>query len=1096
MNNSDFVHLHIHSEYSLLDGLGKPEHYIERAKELGFKALAVTDHGNIDAHLRWQKTCEKVGLKPILGCELYLVQDMKKRERKDPHGHITVLVRNLSGWQALARMLTIANLEGFYYRPRIDSRAFMEHANAGLIVLTGCATSFLLMPEGQELLLQLRVRGVDCYLEVMPHLTEGQKTVNQICLELGSKYEIPLVATNDCHYVQAEHTKAQEVLLAIQRQAKWKDSDRWRFEIDGLYLRTADEMIYMFKEQGVLNRTQYYQAMMGTTAIAEKCWDFKLLKRNMDLPQTRYEKESPKMIADEILARFCSVKREEMQRSGQWQFEYRSRYAHEIEMIHKKGFARYFLIVYEIIEWCKKQGIMIGPGRGSVGGSLVAYLLTITQVDPLRYGLLFERFISEDRIDCPDIDLDFEDVKCYLVRQHLEEEYGRYNVVGISTFLRMKGRAVIRDVSRVFDLPVLDVDTFAKSIRAEAHEEDIIANAGQETKEGKYFARKYPEEFRLACTLEGQIRGAGQHPAGLILSAKDLRGGESGNICQRADALVCNWDMEDCEYNGLIKIDVLKLGTLTVLNEAKRLLALQGVSFRYEDLPLDDSKVFQTLSQGNTSGVFQFSGYACTELCKKMGVNSFEDMAAITALARPGPAESGMTELYVERKMGKKWQPLHSIYEAITKDTYGVIIYQEQMMKAMTGLAGFSNSDADQIRKVIGKKRRSEEFEPYRQAFLEGCWKKKTLTQQQAEEFWQGLQEWASYGFVKAHAVEYAMIGYWTAWLKIYHPTEFFCAQLTYGAEKEGVVKEAEQKGMTVVTPKVGFSDSRCWIARDKFLYMPFVEIKGIGETQADKCTSMRPVAVTEKTRKGFFGLKKSQTFEAKGKLEKLLIDICAFDPAPSARPENLLDYFQYSIGEQEDKRSQVKIVRKQMLIDPSVRRCVACSLRQQAGQVVSSSFGMYNVLALGEAPGKEENEQGRGFVGDAGQLLWDEMKPYGITRRMIHVGNCCKCWPRRARTPSKEQIDECFSRWMKSEILSMDCRLILATGNLPLYALTGRESGITSISGQIEWIEKVKAWVVWCVHPSAVLRNRRSNIISFQKGIEVFAEAFNKQIT
>lgn len=1095
MHNEDFIHLHVHSEYSLLDGLGKPEHYINKAKEMGFRALAVTDHANIDAHLRWQKVCKKNGLKPILGCELYLVQDMKSKEKKETRSHITVLVKDLSGWQALGRMLTIANLEGFYHRPRLDFRTFLSNVNSGLVVMTGCSASFLTMPNGVEFLIELgKNRKIDCYLEVMPHLSEGQKVINQMCVELAKKYSIPLVATNDCHYIRAEYAKAQEVLLAIQRQAKWKDSDRWRFEIDGLYLRTADEMIDVFKKQGVLNRAQYYQAMMNTMVIAEKCWNFQLPKKDVNLPLTCYEKERAGIDADKILEKFCEIKRKEFYATNRWNDEYQKRYLYEKEIIKKKGFARYFLIVHEIISWCRKQGIMVGPGRGSVGGSLIAYLLTITQVDPLRYGLLFERFISEDRIDVPDIDLDFEDVKCHLVRQHLEEEYGKYNVVGISTFLRMKGRAVIRDVGRVFDLPVSDVDVFAKSIRAEVHEEDIVLGAGQNTKEGKFFAKKYPKEFGLACVLEGTVKAAGQHPAGLILSAKDLRSGESGSLCQRMDALVCNWDMEDCEHNGLIKIDVLKLGTLTVLNEAKRLLTLQGVSFQYEDLPLDDLKVFQMLSQGNTSGVFQFSGYVCTDLCKKMEVNSFEDMVAITALARPGPAESGMTELYVKRKKGEKWKPLHPIYEAITKDTYGVVIYQEQMIKAMTGLAGFSNSNADQIRKVIGKKRRLQEFEPYRQAFLNGCQEKKTLTQSQAEEFWEGLQEWASYGFVKAHAVEYAMIGYWTAWLKLYHPTEFFCAQLTYGAEKESVIKEAENKGMVIVTPKVGFSDSRHWVAKDKFLYMPFVEIKGIGETQADRCLSVKPVNVMEKTRKGFFGLKESQVFEVKGKLEKLLVDICAFDPASSARPENLLDYFQYSFGGQEDKRNQIEIIRKQMLIDPLVRRCVACELCQQANRVVSSSLGMYNVLVLGEAPGHDEDIQNKGFVGDAGQLLWDEMALHGITRRMIHVGNCCKCWPRHSRTPSKEQIDECFGRWMRSEILSMDCRLILATGNLPLYALTGRESGISSISGQMEWVEKVRAWVVWCVHPSAVLRNRRANVGLFKKGIEVFAGAFLKK--
>ena len=1130
MNNSDFVHLHVHSEHSLLDGLGSPKAYAERAAELGFRALAVTDHGNIDAHLKWQKACAKVGLKPVLGCEIYFVSDMKSKEKGDPHGHLSVLVKNLSGWEALARMLTISNLEGFYYRPRLDFLTFLHNVSRGLVVMTGCAASFLMMPGGIEFLVELgRNRGVDCYLEVMPHLTDNQKRVNELCRDLSQKYDFHLVATNDCHYVQADHSMAQEVLLAIQRQAKWKDKDRWRFEIDGLYLKTADEMIRAFGEQRALSRADYYRAMANTLEVAGKCWDFQLPKKDMDLPLTRYEKERSGVAADEILESFCEIRRKEFRATDRWNREYQKRYLYEKEIIKKKGFARYFLIVCEIIEWCKKQGIMVGPGRGSVGGSLVAYLLDITQVDPLRYDLLFERFISEDRIDYPDIDLDFEDVKCYLVRYHLEEEYGKYNIVGISTFLRMRGRAVIRDVGRVFNLPVSEVNSFAKSIRQDMKEDGVVEDS-KETKEGEEFARRHPKEFDLMTYLEGAIRGAGQHPAGLIISANDLRDGGNGSICLRSDQLVCNWDMDDCEHNGLIKIDILRLYTLTVLNEAKRLLFQRlmdtlyffpesdswfvdkaggsddrGVEeigkFDFSALPLNDPKIFALLSSGETSGIFQFSGHATGDLCEKMGVDSFEDMVAIVALARPGPADSGMTDLYVRRKKGEKWNPLHPIYETITKETYGVVIYQEQMMRAMTDLAGLSNSDADRVRKVIGKKRKASEFEPYREAFLKGCLKKRTLTAQQAEKFWDGLLEWAHYGFNKSHAVEYAMIGYWVCWLKLYHPTEFFCAYLTYGAEadKGEVIREAERSGFGVITPKIGFSDARRWIAHERKLYMPFTEIKGVGEAQADKCAEMkRSTFLSGSTsRKGFFDLREEQSSVSKNgtKIEKLLDEVKAFDPNPSARPENCLDYFQYSISEQKDVREKITILNRRAVVDSGAKGCEACGLRKQAGQVILSSLGMCNILALGESPGYDENESGVGFVGDAGQLLWGELSPYGITRRMLHVGNCCKCWPSRTRTPSKNEIDECFGRWMAPEIRSMDCHLVLAMGNVPLYALTGKDSGITSLSGQLEWVSKVRSWVVWCVHPAAVLRSRSSNIDAFKKGIETFAEIFNKEI-
>jgi uracil-DNA glycosylase family 4 len=722
----------------------------------------------------------------------------------------------------------------------------------------------------------------------------------------------------------------------------------------------------------------------------------------------------------------------------------------------------------------------------------VAYLLGITQVDPIKYGLLFERFISEDRIDVPDIDLDFEDIKAPLVRRHLEEEYGQYNVAGISTFLTMKGRAVVRDVGRVFELPANEIDAFAKSIVAEANDEGIIQGMADNTREGQYFQGLYPKEFGLMTTLEGTIRGAGQHAAGLVLSAKDLRGGENCSLYQRSGALVCNWDMWDCEFQGLIKIDILKLSTLTVLNEAKRLLALRGIEADYNALTLDDEGVFDMLSRGDTSGIFQFSGRALTELCKEMEIDSFEDMAAATALARPGPYGSGMTSLYIKRKHGERWNPLHPIYEEITKDTYGVVVYQEQMLRAMTDLAGLSGSDADQIRKVIGKKRDAKEFEPYRLSFLEGCKAKKTLDEGQAEEFWNGLLEWASYGYNKSHAVEYAMIAYYTAWLKLHYPVEFFCAQLTYGTEKENIVKDVERSGMQVVSPKVGVSDARRWVVKDERLYMPFVEIKGIGESQADKCVNMKPPA-SGFSLPGFFRSRDLAVVEPKNKLEKLLWEVKAFDLDPAARPEILEDYFQYSFSGK-GKELELEVVKKGMIVDPEVYQCRACPLREQAGQVVACSLGMYNVLALGESPGRDEDREGLGFFGDAGKLLWEELAFYGITRRMLHVGNVCKCWPSRTRTPSKSEIKECFNRWMLPEILSMDCRLILAMGNVPLFALTGKDSGILSLSGQVEWVSKVRAWVVWCLHPAAVLRGERGNVAPFREGIEKFAEIFNKE--
>lgn len=1356
-----FTHLHVHSEYSLLDGYGKPEQYAARAAEIGFSALALTDHGNVDGAIKWQKACEKAGISPIIGCELYVVPDMAKKEKGEKRGHLTVLVKDLTGWQCLLRLLTRANIYGFYSRPRIDYKAILgEEGLSGLMFLTGCASSFLLLPGGRDFLDEMRSMNLAIWLEVMPHRIESQERINRECLRLHSELKLPLVVTNDCHYVMEDQAKVQEVLLAVQRNnAKWTDPKRFRFGFEGLHLRTPLEMETEFDRQGILSRRQYLVAMMNTGRIAQACQGFRIPKMGISLPPTRYEKNALDMTADEILNQFAQVGFKGLF-GGRWLSpDYAARYSTEMEVIRERGFARYFLVIYELVEWCRENGIGIGPGRGSVGGSLIAYLLRITKIDPLKYGLMFERFISMDRIDYPDVDLDFERDKTHLVREHLEKEYGQYNVAGISTFQKMKNKAAIRDVGRVFEVPYVEVDRFAKVISGRDKEMGSIARAGKSIDEGRAYASRHPEEFALACALEGQVRNAGQHPAGLIVSGEDLRLGGRCNLALRKNVLVTNWDMNDCEHVGLMKIDILKLATLSILSEAERAIREMDAGFDLDKIPLDDAGVFKMLSGGDTVGVFQLSGYASRKLCSEMGIGCFDDIAAVGALARPGPSDSGMTADYVRRKKGEKWEPIHSIYEEITASTYGVLAYQEQIIQALVGLAGMTPGDADRVRKIIGKKRDPKEFEEYRLKFVDGCRGKKTLTEGQAEKFWSGLLNWAQYGFNKclsgdsllirssynqytgkyislkdlylnwhqdssaggkyrsyglqvmqmgddrrcrpgriigifyngkrkvfeiktqtgkrikgtvnhrlftydgyktieelkiedrlavmggfqasiterkgqkwrktntkgkhgfqkgkenpayidgrqryldeakeivlarsngvcerckvensltgyqfshiispvkefdydykkyhsplnilylcischskldyekgerkrryntgypiyydpiisiefvgqedvfdvemegpnhnfiangivshnSHSVEYGLIGYQTAWLKLHYPVEFFCSALTYGEEDRAeLLAEINRAGFGIRTPKVGLSDAKKWIFRDSRFYMPFVEIKGIGETQAEKCCGMK----REKTLKGFFDLK--TPVAVKGKLGALLERACVYDP--DAVPEDCIGLFGYDV--RETPSSPIIVAKKKMEISPALSACDCCPLRKQAGRVVPPSLGIYNALILGEAPGREENERGIGFVGPASKPLWDGLAGYGVNRRMVHVSNVCHCWPsqNRGKTPQKAEIDECFGRWGIGAIRAMDCRLIFALGNSPLYALTGKENGIMRLSGSMEWIGKVGAHVVWGVHPSAVLR-RRENESAFNRGIESFARILREKI-
>ncbi|MDD5006872.1 MAG: DNA polymerase III subunit alpha [Syntrophorhabdaceae bacterium] len=740
MLNQNFAHLHVHNEYSLLDGLGKAEEYVARAKELGFYYLALTNHGNIDGLISFQKACRKQKITPVFGCELYICPGKASSKEGRHNYHITTLVRNQAGWNTLCRMLSFANLEGFYYRPRIGIEDLLDFDLSGLTILTGCANSVLMCEGGIELIQAIQEQYENVFLEIMPHQTPEQKEHYQVIKLLIKTF--PVVATNDCHYVMEGDSLPQEVLLAVQRSAKWSDPKRFKFDIKGLHLRSAEEMVDAFQEQDFYPEETWRLALSNTVRVAKMCGPFQIRKRQINLPTVpKHEGKEP----DLLLTKLCydglfSVRDRNLINEVELE-EYKERMMTELDLIKSKGFSNYFLIVKELLDWCKETGIMYGPGRGSVGGSMVAYLLGITNIDPIKFDLLFDRFINKDRIDYPDIDLDFEDIYRGRVRKHLEETYGENNVAGLSTFLEMKGRMVIRDVGRVFDLPSYEIDAFAKSLWSKDDNAKILGEA--KTGEGRALADEHPEEYAVAERLEQQIRGVGQHAAAVIVSRDDLTETNRGHLCKRNDHLVMNWDMGDAEYMGLMKLDILGLATLTVLNECSRLVG--GIDFN--SIPLDDGEVLASITADNLAGLFQLSGKATADLLNHIKIKSFNDIVIIITASRPGPADSGMTAEYIKRRGGGGIRKEHPLYQEATKETLGVVLFQEQMMAIMNKVAGLSYSTADNIRKVIGKKRDKKEFEPYRQGFISGCLRNKTMSGREASLFWEGLLEWARYGF-------------------------------------------------------------------------------------------------------------------------------------------------------------------------------------------------------------------------------------------------------------------------------------------------------------------------------------------------------------
>jgi len=546
-----------------------------------------------------------------------------------------------------------------------------------------------------------------------------------------------------------------------------------------------------------------------------------------------------------------------------------------------------------------------------------------------------------------------------------------------------------------------------------------------------------------------------------------------------------------------------------------------------DKIPLDDKKVFDLINSGKTAGIFQISAKPTTELCKEMKINNFEDIVAAIALVRPGPSKSGMTKDFIKRKHGAKWKAIHPIYEDVTKYTYGILVYQEQVMQVISRVAGLPESTADKIRKVIAKKRTAKEFKPYWEQFRDGCKKMKTLSQKEAKHFWDGLLEWASYGFNRSHSVAYAMIGYQTAWLKANYPVEFICACLSFAElddnkdddkrQKGELFKEIMEHNITIMSPKVGFSDSTKWLVKNNKLYVPFIEISGFGEHQANKCIKSK--AINKPKLVGFFpGKKYIASPQVRNKTELILDELKVHDP--EAIPDNkiLSKYIPFDISNEQSGDHTIKslgfkpsknisskwkpldiskkeiprgLIQRIRFSNDNLLKCEKCKLRNECDEPIMPSLGLYNVVINGEAPGPKENKYKRGFYekAPAGKLLWEELAKYNLNRRMFHITNCVKCYPSITKTPKAKHIESC-NPWLIEELKQLKTKLILAFGNTSVKAFTDRDSGIMNLSGTTEWIPSIEAWICWCLHPAAVAR-KGSNREYFERGIKNFAEKF-----
>ncbi|MDD5748303.1 MAG: DNA polymerase III subunit alpha [Actinomycetota bacterium] len=839
---SDFVHTHLHTEYSILDGACRIDEAISRAKDFGMEALAITDHGNMYGVLSFYRKAHSEGIKPLIGSEVYLAKKSRKSRGgglEEQPAHLVLIAENNTGYQNLIKIVTRGYTEGFYYKPRVDFEVLSEHS-AGIIALSACLKGEIPAKilnddlEGAENTLDkyLQIFGYEnFFLELMYHGIPEQAKVNRVLVELSKKKGVRTVATNDVHYVRKEDTKSHDFLLCIQTGSIITDQSRLRFSSDELYLKSQEEMDALFPD--------FPEAISETAEIARRC--------NVEIPMNRVylpKYEPPEgfdhnsylehLAREGIRERYLEAPREVMERLE-----------NELETIKTLDFAGYFLVVWDFVKYAREKGIKVGPGRGSAAGSLVAYALGITSIDPIEHGLLFERFLNPERIALPDIDIDFSHDRRSEVIEYLTRKYGRQKVAQIISFSRLNARQAVKDVGRCMDVSYSRMDAISKMVPDDPN--ITIKDALELSPELRSAYEKeniVREIIDTAKSLEGLIRHDTKHAAGIVIADDDLtkytplqrKGGND-------DEIVTQYDMYDIEALGLLKVDLLGLKNQSLLELTTRLIKKRrNIEFDIDNIPMDDPETFKLIQSGRTIGTFQLASTGMRSLMREMMPSNFKDIVALIALYRPGPLNSNMHKVFVDQKHGRK--PVkypHPSLKSILEETYGVIVYQEQVMRIASVMAGYSGLEADELRKAMAKKK-PEIMEKHRGKFIDGA-KKRGIDENIAKGVFDLVEKFGGYGFNKSHSTAYAYVSYQTAYLKAHYPSEYMAALMTiYKNDQEKLVEyiyESRKMGIDVKPPDINSSEDS-FTPYDNYILFGLSAIRNVGSAVVEKIIDER----------------------------------------------------------------------------------------------------------------------------------------------------------------------------------------------------------------------------------------------------------------